>query len=183
MVSVGPEKMQVRGLSRWQAAGLHLSVSVCVAAVVGALLYFLWFPQPWFVAAGASTLILLLMGVDVCIGPLLTAIAFNPRKSRRELRVDLGVIVLAQTIAFAYGLHVIEDARPVFIVAAVDRYVLVAADQLDDADLAKGSKPQFRHRSWTGPVLVGAILPPDGDPLQHALNVLAGGQNIDRPPP
>lgn len=168
--------------NRWQAAALHLAISLCLAAIVGALLYFLWFPQPWFVAAGASTLILLLMGVDVCIGPLLTGVVFNPEKSRRHLTLDLAVIALVQAVAFIYGLHVITQARPVFVVAAVDRYILVAADQLADEDLAQGQKPAFRQRSWSGPQLVGAVPPKDAGMPDRVMAVMDGGKDIDQLP-
>lgn len=168
-------------MTRFKAAGLHLFISIVLACAMGALLYFVWFPKPWFVAAGASTLILLLMGVDVCIGPLLTLIAFNPNKRRSLLRLDLTVIMLLQTIAFFYGLSVITHARPVFIVAEVDRYVVVAADQIADADLAQGKQPAFRQRSWHGPRLVGAV-PPASASIGFIKKVLATGKDIDRLP-
>lgn len=167
-----------RRMSRAKAASIHVAISACVAIIVAALLYFVWFPQPWFIAAGASMLMLLLIGVDVCIGPLLTAIVFGPEKSRLALRVDLVAIAAFQIIALVYGLHVIVQARPVFIVAAVDRYVLVAADQVTDEDLAKGSQPAFRQRSWTGPRLVGATPPTGSSVPQHVTQVLAGGKDI-----
>ena len=49
-----------------------------------------WYPQPYFAAMGGATLILLLIGVDVVIGPLITLIVFDPKK--KSLRFDLAVI-------------------------------------------------------------------------------------------
>jgi hypothetical protein len=166
-------------MNRWKAAAIHLSISVLLAALIGALLYFVWFPSPYFVAAGANGLILLLMGVDVCIGPLLTLLVVNPGKALRLLRMDLTIIGVLQAIAFAYGLHVIIGARPVFIVAEIDRLVMVSADQLTDADLAKGGQPEFRKRSMTGPMLVGAVPPKSG---LFALKVMETGKDIDQLP-
>lgn len=169
-------------MNRWKAAAVHLSISVVLAALIGALLYFAWFPQPYFAAAGANGLILLLMGVDVCIGPLLTLLVVNRHKARKLLRLDLTVIGVLQAIAFGYGLYVIAGARPVFIVAEVDRLVMVSAQQLNDADLAKGNRPEFRHRSLTGPVLVGAR-PPKNDPLANfAVQVIRTGKDVDQLP-
>lgn len=169
-------------MTRFKAAGLHLCISIALALLVGALLFFVWFPEPYSVAAGADELILLLMGVDVCIGPLLTLIVFNRSKPVRLLRLDLAIIGLVQFIAFAYGLSVIVQARPVFVVATVDRYMLVTADQLDDEDLAKGDRPEFRSRSWTGPRLVAAV-PPGGPGVpERVMAVMAGGKDIDRLP-
>lgn len=169
-------------MNRWKAASIHLTISFMLAVSVATLLYFLWFPTPYFVASGASSLILLLIGVDVCIGPLLTLLVVNPRKTRRLVRLDLAVIGLIQAIAFAYGIKVIALARPVFIVAEIDRLVIVSAEQVTDGDLIKGKYLAFRKRSWTGPVFVGA-LPPKGDKaIGFALEVMRGGKDIDQLP-
>ena len=169
-------------MNRWKAASIHLSISLVLATVIGALLYFLWFPSPYFIAAGASKLIMVLMGVDICIGPLLTLIVVNPRKTIKLLKLDLSVIAAMQTIAFAYGVHAIASARPVFVVAAVDRLVLVSAGELADADLAQGSQPTFRARSWVGPVLVGAIPPKGNEGIDLAEQALRGGKDVDQLP-
>ena len=170
-------------MSRWKAAAIHLSISLVLAAIVVTLLYTLWFPPPYFRAAGAGTLIPLLMGVDIAIGPLLTLLVISPAKPKRLRRLDISIIASLQAVAFGYGFHVICQARPVFIVGEVDRLVVVAADQLSDADLAKGSRPEYRRRSWGGPRLVGA-LPPTGqqafEVISHAM--ASGGKDIDRLP-
>lgn len=169
-------------MSRWKAAAIHLSISLLLAADIACLLYFVWFPEPWSAAAGANTLILLLMGVDVCIGPLLTLLVVNPRKARRLLRLDLAVICLLQAIAFGYGLHVVIEARPVFIVAEVDRLVMVSAEQLSDEDLAQGTRPEYRRRSYSGPLLVGAQPPTGKEADAFGFQVLSTGKDIDRMP-
>ena len=173
----------VHTVSRWKAAAIHLAISFTLAATIGAILYFLWFPPPYFVAAGASKLMLVLMGVDIGIGPSLTLLAANPRKPKRLLKLDLSIIVALQAVAFGYGLHTIASARPIFVVAEADRFVLVASDEISNADLAQGSLPAFRKRSWTGPVLVGAA-PPKGKNGggAFALQVMATGKDIDRLP-
>jgi len=169
-------------MSRWKAATIHLVVSLILACGVAALLYLLWFPPPYFIAAGASTLMLLIMGVDVAIGPLLTLIVFSQAKPKKALRLDLSVIALLQVAAFAYGLYVICEARPVFVVATVDRLMIVTADQLDDGDLRKGSRPEYRRRSWTGPVLVGVKVPTGDEASGIAFQALGGGKDLDQMP-
>ncbi len=165
-------------MSRWKASGIHLAISLTLALCVSALLYLLWFPPPYFIAAGATGLMLLIVGVDIVVGPALTLLVFNPAKSKRQLRLDLSIIAIVQTIAFAYGLFVICQTRPVFVVAVVDRLRIVMANELSDADLAKGHTPEFRHRSWTGPLLVGAK-PGGADTLKLALQALESGKDID----
>lgn len=96
--------------------------------------------------------------------------------------MDLSVIALLQLVALVYGVYVIAQARPVFVGARVDRLVLVSADQLSDAHLAKGARPLFRQRSWTGPVRVAAVPPVGAAAGDLALQVLRDGIDIDRRP-
>ena len=146
-------------MNRFQASGIHLGISLVVAALVGCLIYFVWYPHPYFQVAGGSNLMLLIMGVDIVIGPLLTLVIYKTGK--KGLRFDLACIAVLQTAAFLYGLSVIAQARPVFIVAAIDRFIPVYANGLDDADFVQAKQPEFATRSWTGPRLVGAVLPTD----------------------
>jgi len=160
-------------MSRWKAAGLHLLISVIVATLVGSLIYFVWYPPPYFRIAGGSTLMPLIMGVDVIIGPFLTLAVFKAGK--KGLKFDLTVIALLQIAAFCYGMHTIAVARPVFVVAETDRFVVVAANQLDDKDLADAKQAEFSTRSWTGPRLVGVRVPKQGaDAIAMAMSGMAG---------
>ena len=146
-------------MSRWKAAAIHSSISAIVGLIVGFLLFDLWYPPPYFHAAGADELILLLVGVDLTLGPLLTLIVF--RSGKRGLKFDLALIGLVQGAALIYGLSVVLQSRPIFLVGALDRFSLVSASEVTDADLALGHEARFRSRSWTGPRLVVAELPTD----------------------
>ena len=52
----------LRTLTRWQAAGIHLALSVLVAAAVLAALLLVWYPQPYFRLAGGAGLMMILIG-------------------------------------------------------------------------------------------------------------------------
>ena len=168
-------------MTRWKAASIHLAISACIGLVVGTLLFGVWYPPPYFHAAGADELILLLIGVDLCIGPLLTLIVFKP--SKRGLKFDLTLIGVAQSVALIYGLWVVLQSRPIFLVAAVDRFVLVAADEITDADLSQGQEARFRSRSWIGPRLVAVEMPQDpAERSDLAFSALGGrdAQNLPK---
>jgi len=167
-------------MSRWKAAGIHFSVSIVLGIAIGAVLFGVWYPPPFFYAASADKLLLLLIGVDVVLGPVLTLIVFKSGKP--GLRFDLVCIAVVQTLALAYGVSVMTRSRPVFLVAAVDRFLLVSANDLDDTDLAQGSKPEFRTRSWTGPRLVGVQLPIDVANRNSLLFSGIAGKDVDRYP-
>jgi len=165
-------------MSRWKAAAIHSSISAAIACAAAALM-FIWF-SPYFRAAGAPELILLLVGVDVCVGPLLTLIIF--RSGKRGLLFDLACIGVLQTAALVYGLYVMSQSRPVFLVAAVDRFELIAANEISDSDLADGQEPQFRSRSWWGPRVVGVALPTDLEARNDLVFSGAGGRDIQNLP-
>jgi hypothetical protein len=153
-----PFRMTLERFTRWQAAPIHLCISAVIAALVVFAMLVLWYPQPYFRASGGQSLLLLLIGVDVVIGPLLTLIVFDPRKKR--LKLDLAVIAILQLAALAYGTSVMFDARPVYVTFAGDRFELVEASAIDAAQLAD-AKPEFRRLPLTGPRVVGASLPVD----------------------
>ena len=163
-------------LNRFQAAGIHLAISVLVAAVVLAALLLVWYPQPYFRLAGGAGLMMILIGVDVVMGPLLTLVVFNPAK--KSLRVDLAVIVALQVAALIYGITVIAQARPVFVVFAGERFTVVAANAIDPESLAS-AKPPFDTLPVGGPRIVGARLPDDPAARERAMLLAAAG--IDLP--
>ncbi len=147
-------------MTRWQAAPIHLGLSALVATTIFALIFFVWYPGVLFDVAGGWDLFMLIACVDVTIGPLITLIVFVPGK--RGLKLDLALIAIAQLAALGYGVYVLYESRPVWIVYVKDRYELVRANQIDDEDRAK-AKPPFDALSITGPRLVGGRLPRDPD--------------------
>lgn len=167
-------------MTRWKAAAIHLSISAAIGLISAALIFGVWYPPPYSHAAGADELVLLLLGVDVVLGPLLTLVVFKTGK--KSLRFDLGVIALMQACAFMYGMSVVVRARPAFIVGAIDRFSLVSANDLTAADLAKARKPEFRSPSWSGPRVVGAELPTDITERNDLAFRGAAGKDIDKYP-
>jgi hypothetical protein len=167
-------------MSRWKAAGIHITLSLLIGLIVFVLLFGVWYPPPYFRASGADELMLLVVGVDVVLGPLLTLIVF--KSGKKGLKFDLGLIAVMQSIALVYGLSVMLRSRPVFLVAAVDRFSVVSASDIDASDLAAGPKPEFRSLSWTGPRVVGAEVPSEKtDRLATAMSAMAG-KDIDHMP-
>lgn len=166
-------------MSRWKAAAIHLSISAAIGLLVSGWIYFVWYPQPYFFVSGGALLTLLIVGVDVVVGPMLTLLVFDTQK--KSLRFDLSVIALLQFSALVYGVYVISEARPAFIVARIDRLLIVPANQLEDSDLAEAKQVEFRTRSWTGPLLVGAPIPAGDEKLSAFFAGLAG-RDLERTP-
>lgn len=172
--------MGIRNLNRWQAFAGHLSFSLLLGAAVFALFRFVWYPYALFTLAGAGKLLLLLVGIDVVLGPSLTLIVFNPRK--KSLFWDLAVVIAIQMGGLGYGVWVVAQSRPVFLVAVVDRLEVVSANELGQP-LNPAVPTKYRALSWVGPVIVGAARPPDPQRrIEIALSASSGGRDVDRLP-
>lgn len=164
-------------MTRYKAATIHLSISALLGLTAAAAIFGVWYPRPYSHAAGADRLVLLLLGVDVVLGPLLTLIVF--RSGKPGMRFDLVVIALAQACAFLYGTSVVVRARPAFIVGNVDRFSLVAANDIDGDAYAKATNAEFRSAPWTGPRVVGALPPTDAQERNRLVLQGLGGPDID----
>jgi hypothetical protein len=144
--------MERIGFTRWRAAGAHLLISACIGAIVVALMLASWYPPPLFEAMGGTGLALILVGVDVVMGPALTLIVF--RSGKPGLKFDLAAIAVLQLAALVYGCHVVAQARPAFIVFVKDQFQVATVAELEPELLAEAKYPQFRAAPWSGPVLV-----------------------------
>ena len=80
------DRMTLASLNRWKASALHLALSAAIAVAVVTLMLAVWYPQPYFAAMGGATLIMLLIGVDVVIGPLDHAHRLRPEEEEPAVR-------------------------------------------------------------------------------------------------
>jgi hypothetical protein len=158
---------------KFRAAGLHLGLSLCIAAVLFTLFVKVWYPPPLLQASGGGRLMLTILAVDAVLGPLLTFAVY--RRGKPGLRFDISFIAFAQMLALAYGLHIALQARPVFIAVLPMRATLVRANDLHH-------DPAVTHLDvplW-GPRYVAVRDPSSGQAKQQLLReVLAGEPDID----
>jgi len=159
------------------AAGIHLAISACVAAIAALVVFLLWYPYPYASLAGGLWLFVILVSVDVVLGPTLTAVVASPGKELRELRRDLTIIVAIQIAGFAYGLHTIAMARPVLLSFEVDRFRVIVDADIDPSSMAK-APPELRDLSWTGPRLIAAVKPTDPQEQLRAINLGFAGFDL-----
>ena len=147
---------------RWRlrAAGIHAGICAVVAVLASQVVFKLWYPSPFATIAGGTQLFLLLVSVDVVMGPALTAVVASPGKPRREMVRDLTVIVMLQFAAFGYGLYSMALARPVVLVYEIVEFRVVAAAELETASLHE-APADLRNLSWRGPRVIAAMKPTD----------------------
>ena len=121
---------------RLAAGGIHLALSAVIAGLAALLVFWIWYPSPYAEIAGGRDLFLILVAVDVVLGPLITLIIFNRAKPVTELRRDLVIVVVIQFAALAYGLWTMFVARPVHTVFEYDRLRVVHAVEILPETLA-----------------------------------------------
>ncbi len=163
--------------SRFKAAGLHLLFSLLVSALAALLVFMVFFPGVYRTISGGQELFLILVAVDVVLGPLLTFAVFNVAKSRRELTMDIGLIALLQISALLYGLWTVHLARPVFLVHEVDRFQVVTAADIDPVELQQAI-PEFRTLHLWGIRTIGVRLAVDEDERLKSLDLALAGKDM-----
>ncbi|MEY2953865.1 MAG: hypothetical protein RLZZ401_1952 [Pseudomonadota bacterium] len=145
-----------------------MGICLLVAALSAAMVFGLWYPYPYRDLAGGRELFFLVISVDVVCGPLLTLVLFTPTKPLAELRRDLALVVLIQLAALGYGLWTVWQARPLFLVAELDRFKVIALPDLRGAAL-DGLPAGLRPHLLAGPTVVAIRAPKD---LQEKHRVL-----------
>ena len=114
---------------RLKAAGIHLLISVLVALIGIGLVFWGWHPNPLQKAVGVTHIFLMMLGIDVVLGPLLTLLVASS-KEKKTLKFDLSVIAAVQLAAYLYGMHSIAVSRPVYIAFDKLRFEVVQADSV-----------------------------------------------------
>lgn len=110
-----------------RAVTWHLALSLLLSIALAAWLLLHWFPAPFSFAAGALTGLVIVVSVDMCLGPMLTLLLIHSKKSLRENILDGIVVATLQFSALAYGLWQVSLARPAAVVFWQDSFYLVKA--------------------------------------------------------
>ena len=129
----------------------HLSISFLIALLVSGLVFFVWYPEPLAKAVGVTNIFLMMLAIDVIVGPILGWLVYQ--EGKKTLKFDLSVIILIQIAALCYGVFSIEQGRPAWLVYNVDRFELVRKNELVDTNIQQ-AQPQFQQPSWFKPQYV-----------------------------
>ena len=149
-----------------------------VGGVVG-IIYWSWYPEPTFGIVGVLPIMLMLIGVDLILGPLLTLIVYKHGKP--GLKFDLSVIALVQIVALVYGAHTLYEEKPHYLVFAIDRLEFVA---LKDVDPLVMRFDESQTERFAGLVQIFAKRPEDPAEFQQYMDsVISEGQpDLERRP-
>jgi hypothetical protein len=170
---------------RLKAFRLHLTGSATVLTLVLGSLYLGWYHWPGWYLVGVGPVVLVMGGVDLALGPLLTLIIANPGKPRRELKRDIGIIVAVQLAALIYGSVSLWNGRPLYYAFSVSVLQVVQAYDLEPQDSAAARErnlPLAPH--WHSlPRWIWAPLPEDPQASADIIGgVLTGGADVNEMP-
>lgn len=155
-------------------------MSFLIALLAAGLVSNIWYPAPLHALLGAMDVFILLLVVDVVLGPVLTLIVSKPNK--KSLKLDLAVIFMLQLAAFAYGMLVVAYGRPVWLVYTGDRFEVVQAYELE-GKYFDGAVAPFNSLPLFGPKWAGAASPDDAEARNELLfTSIAGGADLAQRP-
>ena len=123
----------------------HLTFSIVVGCLTAAIVYKIWYPGVLAKAIGVSHIFLLLLCIDVTVGPILTL--FLAKEGKKGLWFDLMTVVTLQFIALVYGIWHIAEGRPVWQTINIYRVELVKAIDMDYTN----ARDPFAHTPWGSP--------------------------------
>lgn len=170
---------------RLRAFGLHLAASAAILSLVLVALYAGWYRWPGWYLSGVVHVVLVMVGVDAALGPLLTLLIASPQKPRRELARDIGIIVAVQLVALGYGTTTLWQGRPLYYTFSEDRLEMVQASALQPEDVAQGLRenPALAPHWYSLPRWVWAPLPDDADEQARIMTqaVTGGPDVVDMP--
>ena len=158
----------------------HLSVSILIALIIIGIVFFIWYPSPLATAVGVTQIFLMMLAIDVIVGPVLGLLVY--KEGKKTLKIDLSIIIALQISALGYGIYSIEQGRPVWVAYNVDRFELVRKNEIIDDHIDKAS-PQYQQISWFKPQYVAVEFAKDANVRNDDLFAEAlGGISIAQKP-
>ena len=165
-------------LDKLKASGLHLLISALFIGSFLLVVYLLWYPYPLYITEGLSQITIILLGVDLVLGPIMTLILY--KKGKKYLLLDLSIVVAIQFGAFIYGAITIADGRPVYIVFATDVFKTVSPSMIDISTLKDDT---LRYSLFSKPIYIYATAPSDRQKRTELMwSTLSGGKDIEQLP-
>lgn len=130
-----------------RASLIHFLVSFIFLFIFSAFVFFFWFPGDLLAIQGGLKIFLMILVIDLILGPLLTLIVYKPHK--KSLLFDISVIAFIQLSALFYGAWSLSTQKPAYLVFLHDRFFVVTERDIigkkkDDIEKIKPWKGEIR---------------------------------------
>jgi hypothetical protein len=166
---------------RLKAFVLHLLSSATVLTLILGSLYLGWYRWPGWHLTDVTRVVLIMVCVDVVLGPTLTFIIANKNKPSRELVRDIGIIVAVQLCALIYGSVSLWNGRPLYYAFSESVLQLVQAYDIDakDAEIGRQQNPGLAPHWYSLPRWIWAPLPENPEESQKIVaSAVTGGDDV-----
>lgn len=167
-------------LEKLKAFSLHFLLSALVATVCAYVVYVLWYPSHYAAMVHGAKIFLIVLGVELVLGPVMSLVIYNSKKRKVELIRDYFVIGTFQVLALVYGLYSVVLSRPVYEVFVQDRLQVVVATQFLKKDLLFSD--DYKLLPWGGPLRVCTERPSDLKEREDLLFAAVSGRDIHMQP-
>ncbi|MDR7016002.1 TfpX/TfpZ family type IV pilin accessory protein [Acinetobacter sp. 3657] len=144
----------------------HLSISLIIVLFVVLLVFIIWYPFPLAKAVGVTHILLMLMMIDVIVGPVLGWLVY--KEGKKTLIMDLTVIILIQLSALVYGIFTIQQGRPAWIVFNVDQFEVVRNNEIYHKNIML-AESGFQKSPLLGPKFVAVQFSEDPKQKQQEM--------------
>jgi NADH:ubiquinone oxidoreductase subunit K len=142
--------------NKFKASLIHLALSFTLVTLIIASTIFFWYPGDFLGITNYKNIALLIISIDLVLGPVLTFVVFAPKK--KSLKFDLAVIAAIQLSALAYGVHALYETHPLFVTYNHKGFNLVQANEVTPSD---ARYEQFKVSKLASPRLAFAKMPDD----------------------
>ena len=136
---------------RFKFFSIHLALSLFLALIMVCVVFLVWYSSPLAQAVGVTHIFLMLLAIDVIIGPILGVLVY--KEGKKTLKFDLTVIILIQISALLYGVYSLAQGRPAWLVYNLDRFELVRNNEIIQNNINQ-AESQFQQPSWLKPKFV-----------------------------
>jgi len=170
---------------RFKAFALHLLASSAALSTILGGLYLGWYRWPGWVLTDVVRVVMVMVCVDVVLGPSLTFIIARSSKPRRVLTRDIAIIVAVQLCALGYGTVSLWNGRPMYYTFSVNVLQLVQAYDIDNEEAALGRQqnPGLAPHWYSLPRWVWAPLPADAAVSDKIVrSTITGGDDVTSMP-
>ncbi|MFC3194863.1 hypothetical protein ACFODZ_11490 [Marinicella sediminis] len=128
-------------MTKSKAALIHFLISFFVIALFLSWVMMVWYEWIFIDISGVLEPAKMLVLVDVVLGPLLTFIIYKAGK--KNLKLDLSLIVLVQLLAFGYGAYTLFAGKPSLVVMKNNMFEVVIQKQVDQEVMPEPFKSSF----------------------------------------
>ncbi|NIE96572.1 type IV pilin accessory protein [Acinetobacter sp. Tr-809] len=131
---------------------IHLLFCLVCLFVLFLVVVYIWYPSHLAKAAGVMHVFIIIMILDVIVGPCLGGVIY--KNDLKKSICDIFIIIIIQISFLFYGAYIIFQGRPSWLVYNVDRFELVRNNEILKEHIAQASL-EYKEPSWLNPQFVG----------------------------